>query len=405
MLTRWRARIGLLLLGIATAARAQTPQPARDRRTAPSKTWAAVSAGATHTCALDDAGRAFCWGEITWRTLRVDDTVSARRPIAVATEYRFRSIAAGSGQTCALTRESGRVCWGESEPGNLPRLGADTLRFDTISIRGNACAVGVDRSGYCWGANHAGQLGTGSTVPARAPTPQRVGGDRQWRDIQPFSGHACGLTTEGEALCWGRDFQGRLGTGALGGSSLPVPVAGSLRFKGVTVGAEHSCGLTLEGRAWCWGANPHGALGAGAPGSSAGVPQQVAGTLEFRQLAAGVGFTCGLAVDGAAWCWGFNESGTLGTGTRRHSALPVRVAGRLKFASVSAGAQHVCAIAEGGALYCWGDNSDSQLGIARAQSCRVEVAPRTYEPRACATAPTRVEDPPRPADSVAPRPR
>ena len=41
------------------------------------------------------------------------------------------------------------------------------------------------------------------------------------------------------------------------------PVAGGLRFESVSAGRDHTCGLTVEGRAYCWGAGSSGQLGTG----------------------------------------------------------------------------------------------------------------------------------------------
>jgi alpha-tubulin suppressor-like RCC1 family protein len=52
----------------------------------------------------------------------------------------------------------------------------------------------------------------------------------------------------------------------------------------------------------------------------------VAGGRQWSLLAAGYDQTCGVATNGAGWCWGDNLWGELGNGTTDGSTVPVRVA-------------------------------------------------------------------------------
>ena len=61
-------------------------------------------------------------------------------------------------------------------------------------------------------------------------------------------------------------------------------------------------------------------------------------------VSAGEGFSCALRRDGTAFCWGSNDHGELGTGTRGASLEPVRVSTALKFATVSTGSTFACAL-------------------------------------------------------------
>src|SRR5262245_66044726 len=75
--------------------------------------------------------------------------------------------------------------------------------------------------------------------------------------------HACGVTTDDRAYCWGSDTWGQLGAGdAAGGahdcfgdacSTRPVAVAGNLRWKHLRAGDRFTCGVTTDNVAYCWG--------------------------------------------------------------------------------------------------------------------------------------------------------
>ncbi|HEY8795081.1 MAG TPA: hypothetical protein VIM15_09075, partial [Gemmatimonadaceae bacterium] len=74
-------------------------------------TFAVVSAGATHTCALATTGAAFCWGANDRGQLGDGASGdSALAPVAVAGGLTFTQISAGSQFTCALTQSGAAYC-------------------------------------------------------------------------------------------------------------------------------------------------------------------------------------------------------------------------------------------------------------------------------------------------------
>jgi alpha-tubulin suppressor-like RCC1 family protein len=146
-------------------------------------------------------------------------------------------------------------------------------------------------------------------------------------------------------------------------------------FVSITAGYNHTCALDAAGRAYCWGDNRNGELGSALTGdcdgwSQAGPepscqarPVPVETSLEFRSLAGGASFTCGLTADGQAYCWGLGNEGQLGAGSRASAKTgPVPVVGGLRFASLSAGTNHVCGVSVEGRAYCWGGGAEGQLG-------------------------------------------
>ena len=175
--------------------------------------------------------------------------------------------------------------------------------------------------------------------------------------------HACGVTSAGAAYCWGGNGYGQLGNGTTNvyGEGSPVLVLGGLSFATLSAGDVHTCGLTTGGAAYCWGDNSAGQLGTGTTMSSSS-PVLVSGGLSFATVSTGNLHTCGVTSAGAAYCWGYNSNGQLGDGTTSIRTSPVPIGKGLSFAAVSAGGSHTCGVTSTGAAYCWGNNANGQLG-------------------------------------------
>lgn len=310
----------------------------------------------------------------------VQDTIDVQAPVP---HGAFAQISTGFFlNTCAVTTRGAGFCWGsnlsnmlgsavEDSAGQAAKPIYDTpmpvtggLTFATIGIGfQHSCGLTPGGAAYCWGDNFNGQLGNGDAVASSAPV--AVAGGLTFRAVSVGVYHTCGLTTIGAPYCWGNNHDGALGNDTSGVyvNSTPVPVSGGLTFQAVGAGWEHSCGLTTAGAAYCWGNNQDGELGTGSTTASS-VPVPVSGGLTFVALSVGGYHACGLTRSGAAYCWGSNLDGELGNGTTGGSLVPVAVSGGLAFASISAGDWATCGVTIGGSAYCWGRNGAGQLGNA-----------------------------------------
>ena len=136
----------------------------------------------------------------------------------------------------------------------------------------------------------------------------------------------------------------------------PTPVASELTFVAITTGEAHSCGLAANGAAYCWGFNGEGALGSSSSQDS-WLPVLVSGGHTFRSIQAGRNHTCALTESGAAYCWGRNSAGQTGTGDPAPSIpTPTAVSGGLIFTELAAGSTHTCGLTADGSGYCWGES-------------------------------------------------
>jgi alpha-tubulin suppressor-like RCC1 family protein len=242
------------------------------------------------------------------------------------------------------------------------------IRQETIAPGyAHVCGIATGGAAFCWGANDDNELGNNTFVSTTAPT--AVAGGLTFTSVTSGARHSCGLTANGTAYCWGYIGDGALGIEIPPGPSLtsnPAEVGkGAMRFATISAGGLHSCGMAVDGTAYCWGSNANGELGAGTspPFSSLGLVVAVATPpFGFASIVAGERSTCALTSFGKAYCWGYNFFGQLGDGTQATSFTPVAVGGNLTFASISPGGNHTCGLTTSGAAYCWGANGVGQLG-------------------------------------------
>lgn len=384
--------------------------------------WTALVSGRAHACALNEDSSVWCWGDNTWGQFGDATTTSSALPVQAAGGRGFLSLEAGGDHTCGLTTDEERLCWGRNDVGELG-IGSpftspvpqalDGGPYDEVHA-GFYQSCGSLASGAleCWGASRwAGSLpivpsadcpgyyGAFEWECARSPVPLSSGFTFEQVDIGLFFG--CGIATGGQAMCWGMNDYGQLGSEVSGqctsnGTVRPcapegVVVAAGAGLRGVSAGDVHACGVDLNDEAYCWGSAlfSFGELGAGADSGSV-TPVRVATEERFRSVRASKGntvgsHTCGLTLTGEAWCWGYNATGGLGAvssdacsqggGTVDCALTPVPVSGARRFSSLVLGRQFTCGLVEdNSAVYCWGINDLGQLGDGSSAS-RVEPGP------------------------------
>ncbi|HEX6587585.1 MAG TPA: Ig-like domain-containing protein [Longimicrobiales bacterium] len=140
--------------------------------------------GVSHSCAIDTAGQAWCWGVNDVGQLGLNEltTTESGTPLQVQQgALVFTQITASWEQTCALASDGTPYCWGATAQGQfLVPTQMSTTAFDYIDMTGHQfCATTAAGAGYCWGSNDVGQLGDGTTT--NTPTPVAVTGGITFR--------------------------------------------------------------------------------------------------------------------------------------------------------------------------------------------------------------------------------
>jgi len=284
-----------------------------------------IAAGGPHTCALQANGKVACFGHSAFNELgraNADDPVcaapffqdyngsAAHQCAGTLVEVMFgllpgtASVAAGETHSCALA--AGKVhCWGAAAAGQLgrPLVGAAELNAQVVSVE----ATGV--------------------MPLEKVTAIASDG----------AGHTCAVhatpTTAGLVSCWGRNDVGQLGVDAVASPTraFAAPVTGLSGVTSIGVADHVTCAVRADSTVACWG-NDLAALGDGGVAASPTPavvkgPGGVAMLTGVAAVAPGTRHACALKTDGTVWCWGRNDRGQLGDGTKADSAYPVKVTG------------------------------------------------------------------------------
>ncbi|MCX5760751.1 MAG: hypothetical protein NTW72_04480 [Gemmatimonadetes bacterium] len=367
--------------------------------------YAQVFAGNYQTCAIATNDRAYCWGygedgqlgKGNAKTIAAPSTPVTSGDSLAGPFLSWRQIGAGSSYTCGISIARQLYCWGRLASAvqtNSPLLKSFTtvLSFQNVTTaETHSCALSIDGILGCTGSNSQGQLGDGTQVDQLAGYAVVAAG-LPLTAVALGQSHTCAMPhfnpadsiNTSKPRCWGSNTSGQLGQSSISANvflptAITMPLLTAFDSTSLVAGAAHTCALTRAGAAFCWGSNGSGQLGTGLLNPRDSVPQAVTGGLVFSKLYAGEYHTCGVTTTGQAYCWGRNNSAQLGDGTRTNQTAPVLVAGGLSWRSLALGELHSCGVASptgtasgtqtgAGVIYCWGDNEYGQAGTGTASA-------------------------------------
>jgi alpha-tubulin suppressor-like RCC1 family protein len=315
-------------------------------------------------------------------SVTVDDVNTSKLNASISALGIGRISAGSNGHSCGLDATGKAYCWGNNNSGQLGNNDPTHTNSITPVAVSNAisgavnfssitagdiftCGLSLNGTAYCWGSNFGGRLGNtafDSDIPVLVANPV-VG--QQYANISAGYSHTCMTSVlAGIAYCWGDNSFGQLGIpNTTATSNVPVLVSGSQTYLGISAGNGYTCGIASDDLAYCWGNNSVGQLGNNDPThTSSSTPVAVSGAATYSSVSAGNAFSCAIDLSKNAFCWGSNNNGQLGNNTIVDSDAPVAVNGGLNFSSITTGGFHTCAVAVSGDAYCWGFDGNGQLG-------------------------------------------
>jgi alpha-tubulin suppressor-like RCC1 family protein len=293
--------------------------------------WIAVAAGDNHNLALDDQGRLWAWGDNTNGKLGIGNTSNQTTPQLVnapSNGAKWVSVTAGANHSIALDDQGRAWVWGRNNSGQLgiPPIVQPGSTYPQLPLGTNANGCVTTVIGFNQTFN--GNLSSGDcTNSAR--------GSSYFTDRYTFNGKAgdkiyIKLTGSFDAYLYLKnpsntviasddDSAGGGGSRIPGSSWLTLPVTGtySIEATSYSVAASGSYGLQL--------AIDSVVL----PEPDVLVPtlmdSSVLNGAKWQSISSGYAHNLGLDDQNRLWSWGYNGNGQLGIGNNTQQNAPVLV--------------------------------------------------------------------------------
>jgi alpha-tubulin suppressor-like RCC1 family protein len=348
-----------------------------------------VVTGPGRTFVLRRDGTVVGWGANPRGQLGDGTENDSLEPRAVRGMTNVVELTAGEQATFALQRDGRVFCWGMCFVQGATRAWAQrdatavqrlrpTPVPSLIGVRHlvDGCAVLNDGTVRCW--DRGGALGDGITSARRGAFP--IPGATRVAAVAVGSDAACAVQLNGRVQCWGNGESG-LFPGAperFHGTAVDTNLAGVASLE---LSSQFACALLNDGTVACWGDNRIGTLGDGTfesrrdpvPISGFGNQDWVAAPAPVApddppapamvvEIAAGGDSTCSRHADGTARCWGQNDEGQVGDGTRMDRLRPTPVVGLTGIVQIATSGLHSCARLDSGTVRCWGTNLSGETG-------------------------------------------
>ena len=367
-----------------------------------------IAAGRYTSCALKSGG-VQCWGKGELGTLGNNTTTGRSEvPVPVHTSSSDRTalsgvstVAMGSIHVCALMNEGGLKCWGNNGSSQLGRGSMTPTETTPANVSVSGFSFGEDTTAPTFSAAAVNSAGTqvivgfsealSATTASLSAFSISVNGESRTPTAMSIVGSTVVLTTSpaitaGQTVTFsytdptaGNDANAIQDSSGNDASSIvTASVSNHVVTSSLSLGSNHSCAVASTGGVKCWGYGTYGQLGNNASGafSERTTPVDVHTSSSSSTALSGVSAialgsqsSCALTTDGGVKCWGLNNYGQGGYGTRinRSTPLDVRTSSSSSTAlsgvtAIDIGGFHSCAVTATGGVKCWGWSGDGQLG-------------------------------------------
>ena len=342
-----------------------------------------LSAGETHSLAIDTEGKLFSWGEGVFGQLGIGgpidplDPGTFRRRRAKEVASRVRTMAAGYNHSVFVDSQGELHFFGANFHGQFG-IPLTTTRVEADSTVGYnkvvALACGTDftlllkSDGTIEGAgdNAHEQIGggAGGSIPVFQPFFNKV--DRLAQIAT--QGNSFVLKSDGSVWAFGQKEYVGFGTGSDVATATQIPSLTDIIAIGGTL--HNAFALRVDGQVYAWGENESGACGQGTTTALYTSPTLIPGLSDIIYVSGSVqgDFGCcivakshasAIDVNGELYMWGQNDNYELGTGATTRALSPTKVTAAGKVFSTSLARHNTFALYADNTVKAWGRRDNS----------------------------------------------
>jgi alpha-tubulin suppressor-like RCC1 family protein len=308
-------------------------------------TWTDISAGVRFSVGVRN-GQVYTWGDNSVGQLGRGGGTLVPSLVSSFSLSPIERVSAGGSHTLALNGDGEVYSWGLNSSGQLgvgnyssssaPQQVSGLWDIIDISAGGShSLASGQAGEVFAWGLNNHGQLGFGGSIPgSNSNVPDTILSLYDTGAISAGVLNSAAISSSSLLYTWGRDNYSQLGHGDYTDKSEPTQVGVLTGWTRVALHADHSLGIR-NGALFAWGRDQFGQLGQGGAGPSfnRSTPSQIGSASDWVEVATGGSYTVGsggdgfsLAIrDGRLYTWGLNSSGQLGHGDYTNRSIPVKI--------------------------------------------------------------------------------
>ena len=228
------------------------------------KKFKEASTGYWHSLAIDTEGNLWTWGyngdgQYGYGQLGNGTKTYSSVPIQIMSGTKFKIISAGYSHSLAIDTEGNLWTWGSNKYG---QLGNDSTTDSLIPIQimsgtkfksvsaGYWHSLAVDAEGnlWSWGWNGYGDLGNGTTTTSKIPIQIKSG--TKFKSISAGNSHNLAIDDSGNLWAWGKNDYGQLGNGTTTKSLVPIQIISGTKFISISAGDGSSLAIDESGNLW-----------------------------------------------------------------------------------------------------------------------------------------------------------
>lgn len=222
-----------------------------------------ISTGAQGACALTELGKVKCWGRNNSGNVGDGTTTDRYSPVLIDGTVNYTSIHRKSSTTCGITDTQELKCWGGNNqqqiiPGSTTNVLSPTVvdaGTSYLSVAGGAtlCGVTTGQKLKCWGWNGNSVVGamTGTNPVVTRTT---IDAATDYLSVSDESGYRCAITAANDLKCWG-EVRGTVSSEQTTILNTPTLVNDGIKYSQIAAASYGACGISTDGQIVCMGDN------------------------------------------------------------------------------------------------------------------------------------------------------